>query len=96
MRWKDRSACCVVGVSGGYPETYKKGYEITGINNVEDLVFIAGAKREEDKIVTSGGRVINVVSLGDGLEEAKEKAYNSIKKIEFKDMYYRKDIGKID
>ena len=94
MKWKEQSACCVVGVSGGYPETYGKGYEIEGILKVEDLVFIAGAKLEENKMLTSGGRVINIVSLGDRLEEARVGAYNSMEKVKFKDMYFRRDIGK--
>ena len=94
MKWKEQSACCVVGVSGGYPETYGKGYEIEGISKVEDLVFIAGAKLEENKMLTSGGRVINIVSLGDKLEEARVGAYNSMEKVKFKDMYFRRDIGK--
>ena len=93
MKWKDATACCVVGVSGGYPEGYKKGYEITGVSTVEDLVFVAGAKLEGEKMITSGGRVINVVSLGESLEEAREKAYNSLEKINFTDMYFREDIG---
>jgi len=93
MEWKNSSACCVVGVSGGYPEAYEKGYEITGISHVNDLVFIAGARLENKKILTSGGRVINIVSLGETLEVAREKAYNSLKKINFKDMYFREDIG---
>jgi phosphoribosylamine--glycine ligase len=94
MRWKNKTACCVVGVSGGYPESYNKGYEITGISHVEDLVFIAGAKVEEGKMITSGGRVINIVSLEENLVEARERAYNSIEKIKFENMYFRKDIGK--
>jgi phosphoribosylamine--glycine ligase len=94
MRWKDKTVCCVVGVSGGYPESYNKGYEITGISHVEDLVFIAGAKVEEGKMITSGGRVINIVSLEGNLVEARERAYNSIEKINFENMYFRKDIGK--
>ena len=94
MKWKKKSACCVVGVSGGYPETYIKGYEIEGVEDVEDLVFIAGAKLEDDKMITSGGRVINVVGVGETLEGAKRAAYGSMEKIKFKDIYYREDIGK--
>ena len=96
MRWKDASACCVVGVSGGYPENYKKGYEITGLSNVDDLVFIAGAKLEEDKLLTSGGRVINIVSLGENLETACKNTYSSMDKINFEGLYYRRDIGKMN
>ena len=96
MNWKDASACCVVGVSGGYPESYNKGYEIEGISNVDDLVFIAGAKLEEDKLLTNGGRVINIVSLGENLKTACKNTYSSIDKINFEGIYCRRDIGKID
>ncbi|UUV17450.1 phosphoribosylamine--glycine ligase [Fusobacteria bacterium ZRK30] len=96
MDWKDASACCVVGVSGGYPENYNKGYEITGLSDVDDLVFIAGAKLEEDKLLTNGGRVINIVSLGENLKTACENTYSSMDKINFEGVYCRRDIGKID
>lgn len=95
MSWKNSSACCVVGVSGGYPGSYNKGYEITGISGVNDLVFIAGAKLEKEKLLTSGGRVINIVSLEKNLETACKKAYNSIDKINFEGLFYRRDIGKL-
>ena len=95
MEWKDSSACCVVGVSGGYPEKYKKGYEITGISNIDDLIFIAGAKLEDGNILTNGGRVINVVSLGENLEVSRKMAYDSIEKVKFSDIYFRRDIGKV-
>jgi len=94
MTWKDSSACCIVGVSGGYPLSYNKGYEITGFSDVNDLVFIAGAKLEKDKLLTNGGRVINIVSLEKNLETAHKKAYSSMGKINFEGLYYRKDIGK--
>jgi phosphoribosylamine--glycine ligase len=96
MRWKDASACCVVGVSGGYPENYNKGYEITGLSNVDDLVFIAGAKLEEDKLLTNGGRVINIVSVGKNLETACKNTYSSMDKINFEGLYCRRDIGKMN
>ncbi len=96
IKWKDGAACCVVAASGGYPEDYKKGYEITGMENVEDIVFMAGVKKENEKFVTSGGRVLNVVALGEDLEDAKKNAYSSIEKIKFDKMYYRRDIGKIN
>ncbi len=93
MKWKKKSSCCVVGVAGGYPGKYEKDNEITGFEKVEDLVFVAGAKKEGRKFLTNGGRVLNVVSLGDTLEIAREKAYTSISKIKFKDIYFREDIG---
>ena len=86
----------VVLVSGGYPKAYEKGYEITGLEDVEKdtLIFHAGTKKEDGKILTNGGRVINVVCKGKTLNEALEKAYNEATKINFKNMFYRKDIGK--
>lgn len=93
--WKNKSACCVVMSSGGYPKNYQKGYEISGIETLdrkEVLLFVAGAKRDGEKLYTSGGRVLNVVGIGENLETAREKAYENIKKLNFKDSYYRKDI----
>ncbi|MCF6367097.1 MAG: phosphoribosylamine--glycine ligase [Bacteroidales bacterium] len=86
----------VVLVSGGYPKAYKKGYEITGLQDIEKdtLIFHAGTKKEGDKILTNGGRVINVVCKGKTLNEALEKTYNEANKISFTDMFYRNDIGK--
>lgn len=96
IKWKDKHACCVVMASGGYPSSYNKGYKITGINNINGKCFIAGAKLDENKdIITSGGRVLNVVNIADSLEEARKLTYNDIEKIDFKDKYFRKDIGLI-
>ena len=81
-------------VSGGYPEQYEKGKEIFGLDSVRDsLVFHAGAKYEDGKVKTNGGRVIAVTSIENSLQEALEKSYQSIKKISFEKMNYRKDIG---
>ena len=93
VKWSSKSACCVVLASGGYPEAYNKGYEITGIDKVDNMVFVAGAKAEDGKLLTSGGRVLNVVAVGDNLEDARAKAYADAEKIEFTDKYCRKDIG---
>jgi phosphoribosylamine--glycine ligase len=93
--WNEGHACCIVAASGGYPAKYEKGYEIKNIENIDNKYFVAGAKYEEDKLVTSGGRVLAVTAVGSTLQEAREKAYNDIGKIDFKNMYYRKDIGKI-
>ena len=71
VKWSNKSACCVVLASGGYPEAYTKGYEITGIDKVDNMVFVAGAKAEDGKLLTSGGRVLNVVAVGDNLEDAR-------------------------
>jgi len=90
----DKTATTVMLVSGGYPETYQKGKEITGFNTVEDsIVFHAGTTEKEGKVVSNGGRVMAVTSFGDTINEALEKSYKSIDKINFDKMNYRKDIG---
>jgi phosphoribosylamine--glycine ligase len=89
-----RSATTIMVVSGGYPEDYEKGFEISGLENIEDsIVFHAGTKLENGKVVTNGGRVIAVTSYGDNFEEAIKKSYQNIDKLHFDKMYYRKDIG---
>ena len=90
----ERTAATVVLVSGGYPEVYEKEKVITGIDSVTDsVVFHAGAKLKNDKTVTSGGRVMAITSFGNTYIEALKKSYQSIKKIQFDKMNYRKDIG---
>ncbi|MEM5565616.1 phosphoribosylamine--glycine ligase [Psychroserpens sp. AS72] len=90
----DRAATTVMLVSGGYPEAYEKGKEITGINNVEDsIAFHAGAIIKEGKTVTSGGRVMAITSYGNTYQEAIKKSYQNIDKLHFDKMNYRKDIG---
>lgn len=90
----ERAATTVMLVSGGYPESYEKGKEIHGITEVEDsLIFHAGATTKEGKIVTSGGRVMAITSYGNTYNEAIKKSYQSINKLCFDKMYYRKDIG---
>lgn len=93
LNFSNQHACCVVMVSGGYPLSYEKGFEIRGLENVKSPYFIAGAKKVNDQIVTSGGRVLNVVGLGKTMEEARQIAYENIKKIHFDYEYYRNDIG---
>ncbi|MBA5628178.1 phosphoribosylamine--glycine ligase [Moheibacter lacus] len=95
LNFSNQQACCVVMVSGGYPLNYEKGFEIRGLEKVDCPYFIAGAKLENDKILTSGGRVLNVVGIGETMEKAREIAYENIKKINFDYEYYRKDIGLI-
>lgn len=98
LNWEDAATCCVVLASGGYPEKHHNGYVIDGFKdfNVPDsYVFAAGIGRKDDDYVTAGGRVLNVVAKGQNLREARARAYTAIKAIEFKDMYYRKDIGSI-
>lgn len=93
IQWKDKYACSVVAASHGYPGKYDTGFAIEGINADSSKVFIAGARMENGILKTSGGRVLAVTALGDTSEEARRNAYASIDKINFKGMYYRKDIG---
>jgi len=94
LKWKKEKAVCVVLASGGYPEKYQKGYEISGLENI-DMVFHAGTKFENDKIFTNGGRVLSIVSLGKDIKLAREKSYEKIKKINYSDMIFRNDIAKL-
>ncbi|HZW78347.1 MAG TPA: phosphoribosylamine--glycine ligase, partial [Flavobacteriaceae bacterium] len=91
----NRAAVTVMVVSGGYPEEYEKGKEISGLNRVMDsIVFHAGTKEQEGKVVTNGGRVLAVTSLDDDFRKATKKSYQNIEKLSFDRMYYRTDIGK--
>lgn len=88
------TATTVMLVSGGYPEAYEKGKEITGFENIEEsIVFHAGTTIKNDKVVTNGGRVMTITSFGENIEEALQKSYKSITKINFDKMNFRKDIG---
>ncbi|MCA9400994.1 MAG: phosphoribosylamine--glycine ligase, partial [Candidatus Omnitrophica bacterium] len=95
--WDKRACVCVVMSSGGYPGPYEKGKEITGLdglkNEQETFVFHAGTKKEGDKILTTGGRVLGVTSLGQGIEKAIERAYLAVDKIKFERCFFRRDIG---
>lgn len=94
IEWEDNAAVCVVMASGGYPVSYKKGYEITGLDNVSGLtVFHAGTAIKDGKIVTNGGRVLGVTAVGKDLDEAIKNAYAGVEKISFKDEFHRSDIG---
>ncbi len=90
----ERSATTVIAVSGGYPEAYEKGKEITGLASIQDsIVFHAGTKKLEGKVLSNGGRVLAVTSYGKEFKDAVETSYSSLKKLGFEGMYYRTDIG---
>lgn len=94
VEFDSRSAVCVMLVSGGYPEEYVKGYPITGLDKVVDsVVFHSGTTLKDGQIVTNGGRVIAISSYGKNKEEALQKSFEEANKIEFKDKYFRRDIG---
>jgi phosphoribosylamine--glycine ligase len=90
----ERSATTIMVVSGGYPEDYSKGFEISGLEKIENsIVFHAGTKLEGEKVVTNGGRVIAITSFGESFQEAIKKSYQNLDKLHFDKMYFRKDIG---
>ena len=94
IAFDERAAVCVMLVSGGYPQAYKKGYPITGIDNVEgSIVFHAGTALKDGEVVTNGGRVIAVSSYGKDKAEALQKSFEEAQKIQFTDKYFRRDIG---
>ena len=94
IEWKDEACVCVILASGGYPESYKKGVEIS-INDIDEdiMLFHSGTKMADGKLVTNGGRVIGVVAEGKDIDQAREKAYKNVEKIKFDGAFYRKDIG---
>ena len=94
FKWKNKCSCVVVMASGGYPQSYAKGYEITGIDTCGKIVFQAGTALKDGKLVTSGGRVLCVYDEADTLDEAIDGAYEGVAKISFKDMHFRHDIGR--
>ncbi|MCK0132718.1 phosphoribosylamine--glycine ligase [Arenibacter sp. S6351L] len=90
----ERAATTVMAVSGGYPEAYGKGMEITGFDAIEDaVVFHAGTELKEGRVLTNGGRVLAVTSYGSNYKEALKKSYKNMEKLHFNKMYYRKDLG---
>lgn len=95
IKWSENHAVCVILASGGYPDKYKKGIAIEGLDNIDNdlLVFHSGTAEEENKIVTNGGRVIGVVGIGKNTIDARKKVYENIDKIQFNESFYRKDIG---
>ena len=93
IKWKRGSCINVVLASKGYPGNFEKGYEITIDESVKNKVFLAGARIENDILKTNGGRVLSVVGIGNTIEEAREDVYKTIEKVNFKDKYFRRDIG---
>lgn len=96
IEWDDRACTCVIMASGGYPKSYPKGIEINGLTDGQldgVTVYHAGTKRDGDKLVTSGGRVLGVTALGASIEDALAKSYAGVEKIKFDGAHYRKDIG---
>lgn len=97
VEWEDNGTACVVLASGGYPESYTKGYEITGLEEAKKaeniVVFHAGTALKDGKFVTNGGRVLGVTGIGKNLDEAIKIAYEGVKLVDFKDKHFRRDIG---
>ncbi len=98
IEWMEEAAVCVVMASKGYPGPYEKGYKISGIEGAEKIggvkVFIAGAKEQDDSLVTSGGRVLGVTARSLGIESAIEKAYQAVDLVKWEGVHFRRDIGK--
>ncbi|MBR2696346.1 MAG: phosphoribosylamine--glycine ligase [Parasporobacterium sp.] len=93
VQFSSKSAACVIMASDGYPASYEKGYEITIPEEVADNVYVAGAKLEDGKLLTSGGRVLGVTAVADDLKSALKEAYEMVDKVSFGNAYYRHDIG---
>lgn len=97
IEWADEACACVIAASGGYPKSYPKGIEITGLENGQKdgvIVYHAGTAIKDGKLVTSGGRVLGVTALGSDLQQALDKAYAVLDEIHFDNMHFRHDIGK--
>ena len=94
VKWNDQHVACLVLASGGYPGSYAKGIEIKNIDDCDDcVIFDAGTAIKDGKLVTSGGRVLNICATGSSLEDVRNKVYAVADKIDFEGKYYRKDIG---
>ncbi|MBR6056366.1 MAG: phosphoribosylamine--glycine ligase [Bacilli bacterium] len=93
VKWSDKSACCVIMASKGYPAHYEKGFEITCEDSVKNDIYFAGAKLDGDKLLTNGGRVLGVTSIGECLENVIKASYEKVSKIHFDNSFYRHDIG---
>ena len=96
LKWKNGAVGCVVMAAGGYPADYAKGDVIAGLPSQEEpnvKLFHAGTARKNGQVVTSGGRVLCATALGDTVREAQTRAYNLAKRVSWRDVYYRTDIG---
>jgi phosphoribosylamine--glycine ligase len=93
VKFKNAHACCVIMASAGYPVSYKKGYEMTIPSEIEDSIYVAGAKCEGEKLLTNGGRVLGATAVADNLKCAIDGAYALVDKIHFEGAFYRHDIG---
>ena len=95
VKWSNNHVACLVLASGGYPGKYEKGIEISHVEDVADdiVVFHAGTALKDGKLVTNGGRVLNICAKGQSLKEALDKVYQAANIIDFDGKYYRKDIG---
>ena len=93
VKFAKGSACCVIMASKGYPESYEKGFEITIPEEVAGHVYVAGAKLQDGKLLTNGGRVLGVTGTAEDLKSAIEKAYERVEKVHFDNAFYRRDIG---
>ena len=98
IEWSDEAAACIMEASGGYPESYRKGYEIHGLDENGQhpgvYVYHSGTKKENGKFYTNGGRVLGIMATGSDLKEALAKAYAAVDEIGFENMHYRHDIGR--
>ena len=94
VKFSEKSACCVILASGGYPKAYESGFEIKVSEDFAAELYVAGAKEKDGKTVTAGGRVLGVTAVADTLPEAIAEAYANVPKVTFKNAHYRKDIGK--
>lgn len=93
VKFSDRSACCVIAASEGYPLSYDKGFEITIPEQIMASTYVAGAKLDDGKLLTNGGRVLGVTAVEDTLEDAVKEAYKMVESVDFSNKYFRKDIG---
>jgi len=93
VKFSDKHACCVITASAGYPESYRKGFEITMTEEAAEHTYVAGARLDNGKLLTSGGRVVGTTAVADSLEAAVKEAYRLADGVKFENAYRRTDIG---